>query len=158
MVDENYVRYKGRFKKKAPSRADHLKEFQFKKGESGNPKNRKMSENSLANLRPMPPWEPGQTGNPEGRPVGSISLVERLKAYLRRHPEEVEAIVVSLVKQGKIGNITATKELLDRVDGKVVERHLIEGEHPITIQFVPAAQSVIGTKPVPELTEGEPDL
>ena len=112
-MDSRYVRYKDRYDKKAPSRAEHLEKFQ---------------------------WKKGQSGNPEGRPTGGISLVERLKAYLRRNPGEAEAIIVALVKEGRLGNIIATKELLDRIDGKVVETHKIEGEMPIKILFVPAQQ------------------
>ena len=125
-MNEHYVNYKGRYKKKAPSRADHLKPYR---------------------------WKKGQSGNPEGRPTGSISIVERLKAYLRRHPEEIEAIVLALVKEGRLGNLAATKEMLDRIDGKVVDTHKIEGEVPITIQFVPAEQ--ILSVPAPTLQEGE---
>jgi hypothetical protein len=113
MVDERYVRYQGKYKKKNPNRAKHLEQYK---------------------------WKPGQSGNPEGRPTGSISLVEKLKAYLRRHPEEALAIVIKLVEQGKQGNIVATKELLDRIDGKVAERHRIEGEMPVKLLFVPAQE------------------
>ncbi len=147
-MDKNYVKYKNRYKKKAPSRAEHLKEFQFEKGKSGNPRN-------WGNLRPMPPWEKGQSGNPLGRPVGTVSLVERLKAYLRRHPEEVEAVVESLVKQGETGNIVAIKELLDRIDGKVAETHRIEGKIPIKLIFVPALVLLQPKEKQGEIIEGE---
>jgi len=110
---KNYVKYKDHFKEKSPQRAEHLKPFW---------------------------WKPGESGNKEGRPTGSISIVEQLKAYLRRHPEAIEDIVVALVKEGKLGNLVATKEMLDRIDGKVVEKHQIEGELPVRIQFVPAQQ------------------
>lgn len=121
-MDKNYVNYKNRYKKKAPRRAEHLEQYR---------------------------WKKGQSGNPDGRPTGSISLVEQLKAYLRRHPEDIQAIVLALIQQGKIGNMVATKEMLDRIDGKVADRHLIEGDLPITVQFVPAEQ-ILGH------SEGEP--
>ena len=113
MVDRNYVRYKNAYKKKAPTRAEHLKKFQ---------------------------WVPGESGNPEGRPTGSISLVESLKALLRRNPEALEEIVKSLIVEGMLGNMVATKEMLERIDGKVAETHRIEGEMPVKLIFVPAGE------------------
>ena len=103
MVDANYVRYKNKFKKKSPGRVEHLKKYQ---------------------------WKPGESGNKNGRPTGSISLVERLKAYLRRHPEDMEALVVAIVQLGKDPNasqLSAIDKIIDRVDGKVAETHKIEG-------------------------------
>ena len=125
-----------------------MKEFQFKKGKSGNPAN-------WGNLRPMPPWEKGQSGNPKGRPVGSVSLVESLKAYLRRHPEDIDAVIESLVKQGKVGNMVATKEMLDRIDGKVAETHKIEGGLPITLVFMPAHEFLARNEEQEKFIEGE---
>jgi len=109
----NYSKYQPAPHGASTSRADHLKKYR---------------------------WPKGTSGNPDGRPTGSISLVEQLKVYLRQHPEDVEAIVVALIKQGKLGNTVATKEMLDRIDGKVAETHKIEGELPITLLFVPAEQ------------------
>ena len=118
---------------KSPQRGEHLKPFR---------------------------WKKGQTGNPEGRPTGSISVVESLKAYLRRHPDELEQIVISLVKEGRLGNMVATKEIIDRVDGRVVETHKITGNLPVILQFVPASeilkqQSQLEEEPPLQLVEGE---
>lgn len=140
-MDKNYVKYKDHYKVKDPHRGAHLDKWKWKKGETGNP----LLPDDHPKKRPLnkgmkPPWKPGESGNPKGRPVGSISLVERLKAYLRRHPDELERIVVALVAEGKLGNIVATKEMLDRLDGKVAERHRIEGELPIRLIFVPAQE------------------
>jgi len=115
-MDERYVRYQGRYKKKSPARGEHLKQYQ---------------------------WKPGQSGNPSGRPNGSVSLAEQLKAALRRQPELAESIVRALVTEAITGNMMAIKEAFDRVDGKATETHKIEGELPIRIELVPAA-SVLG--------------
>ena len=112
-MDKNYVKYKDYYKKKNPNRSTHLEKYK---------------------------WKPGQSGNPEGRPTGSISLTETLKAMLRRNPEALEEIVIALINEGRMGNMVATKEMLDRVDGKVAETHKIEGELPVKLLFVPATE------------------
>lgn len=130
-MDKNYVKYQNRYKNipEGSQRGAHLKKYQ---------------------------WKPGESGNKDGRPTGSISLVESLKAYLRRNPEKLEEIVIALVREGRLGNIVATKEMLDRIDGKVAERHRIEGELPIRLIFVPAEQILeLEAKQPLEITEGE---
>ena len=94
---------------------------------------------------------PGQSGHPEGRPPDSVSLVTVLKRILRENPKDGEAIIQSLIKEGKTGNLGAQKELLDRIDGKVAERHIIE-EIPIKLIFVPADQ-IETRKELPSATE-----
>ena len=86
-------------------------------------------------------FTPGTIANPGGRPKDSVSLVQKLRNYLAEHPEEANKVIESLVKQGKLGNIIATKEMLDRIDGKVPETRRIEaGELPIRIVFIPATR------------------
>ena len=97
---------------------------------------------------------PGQSGNPRawgcGRKPGAVSLVTLLRNYLNKHPDEARAIVESLVKEGKLGNVVATKEIFERIDGKVVETHKIEGELPIRLVFVPAQVELDRRKELPE--------
>ena len=81
---------------------------------------------------------PGYTGNPNGSQGKAISLVGILRKQLTEHPEDAKAIVASLIAMGKTRELGAIKELLDRIDGKVAERHRIEGELPIRLVFVPA--------------------
>ena len=128
-MDENYVRYQNRYKKKNPDskRGAHLKKFQWKKGESG---------------------------NKDGRTTGSISITETLKKFLRRNPEALEDIVIALIEEGRLGNMVATKEMLDRVDGKVAETHRIEGELPVKLLFVPATE-LLNPAQNPKIVEGE---
>ena len=62
--------------------------------------------------------------------------------YLRRHPEELQNIIKSLVKEGIRGNIIAIKETFDRVDGKVAETHRMEGSLPVVLNFMPAEKLI----------------
>jgi hypothetical protein len=110
-------------------------------------------------------WEPGQSGNPTGIREPKLSLSNELKKHLRRHPEDVRAILLALIAQAKRGNMVATKEILDRIDGKVAEKHQIEGEMPIKLLFVPATTLLdkpdsdmtieLESKDIRELPEGE---
>lgn len=82
----------------------------------------------------------GHSGNPGGMPGRTVSLVALLRKRLVEYPEDAQAIVDSLVKMGKTRELGAIKELLDRVDGKVAERHKIDMEMPIKLVFVPAKE------------------
>ena len=98
----------------------------------------------------------GHSGNPAGMPPGTPSLVRLLKKRLENHPEDADAIVNALVKLGKTGDMRAIEQLIDRIDGKVIETHKIEGEMPVTIMFVPA-QRLIESKPVPQIEDKRED-
>lgn len=91
-------------------------------------------------------WKPGQSGNPKGRPVNPLSLTSLLNKKLQEHPELADAIVNALIALGKGKDMRAIEMTFDRVDGKVVERHQIEGDFPVRIQFVPA-QQLLDKKP-----------
>ena len=90
--------------------------------------------------RGNPGWVKGQSGNPNGRPKGTLSLVSLLKQQLLDNPGEAKEIVKAFVEQGKVGDMRAIEELLNRIDGKVIERHKLEAEIPITLLFQPASQ------------------
>lgn len=81
---------------------------------------------------------PGYSGNPGGKPIGTLSLVGILRKQLTEHPEDAQAIVTALITMGKTRELGAIKELLDRIDGKVAERHKIDMEMPVKLVFVPA--------------------
>lgn len=87
----------------------------------------KKHRGNPANL--MPPWKPGQSGNPGGRPKGSISKYynlileeidpktkkERAEKLARKHIEEAEA------------NPSFANIVLDRTEGKVVQGIEVSG-------------------------------
>ena len=67
-------------------------------------------------------FQPGKSGNPNGRPKGSISLVERLKKRLREHPEQIDTILDALFEQAINGSSKHLEIILDRIDGKVADK------------------------------------
>lgn len=91
-------------------------------------------EISNANLIPV---KPGEIRNPSGRPKDKKYISEALKELLAKEPELLREVVLAIVKQAKIGNVQAFKELTDRTEGKVADK--IEGtENPVTIILKPA--------------------
>ncbi len=98
-------------------------------------------------------WKKGQSGNPKGRPPTKISITAIVNDILSKRPEDAEAIAEALIRLAKKANLSAIESVMNRVDGKVSETHEIRGELPINIRFVPA-EMVLGKKTV-EIVEGE---
>lgn len=74
-------------------------------------------------------WKKGQSGNPGGRPKGE-SITAALRAALQREHNGrtiAELIAERLVREALSGKFPFAKEVLDRTDGKVAERHEISG-------------------------------
>lgn len=92
-------------------------------------------------------WKKGQSGNPKGRPINPLSLTALLNKKLSENPEDAEAIVNALIALGKGKDMRAIEMSFERIDGKVIERHEISGEMPVRIVFVPAEQ-LLARKPV----------
>jgi Family of unknown function (DUF5681) len=87
---------------------------------SGN--NGKNRERSLANLKP---FQPGQSGNPLGRPVRK-PLITALEKYLSRpvpgdkqHRTFLEKLVEETVKRAIKKSDVLVREIFERVEGKV---------------------------------------
>ena len=107
------------------------------------------------NLRPAPRWQPGQSGNPKGRPPGSQSITTHLKALLERSiaaPRSEfldkserkitgsQLIALKLLTKAAAGDLQAIRETLDRLEGK--PREIVEQFTPtipdwITDRFRP---------------------
>ncbi|AGH98885.1 DUF5681 domain-containing protein [Micavibrio aeruginosavorus] len=84
----------------------------------------------------LTPWQAGQSGNPAGKPKGSLNRSTILKRYLalslRDNPSDIpfelegkitveEAIALALIKKALSGDISAIKEIQDTVHGKLTE-------------------------------------
>lgn len=89
---------------------------------SGSPKN---SEATVAKEDNLTPFQPGQSGNPKGRPKGSRNLSAILKDMLDQDVEEdgqlvkfSDAIVKRLIQKANKGDIKAIQEIFDRTEGK----------------------------------------
>ena len=70
-------------------------------------------------------WKPGQSGNPKGRPVGSVSLTAALKRELQEHPENIDSIVAKWIEGAKEGDSKARDTIIDRIEGKIPDEKII---------------------------------
>lgn len=71
---------------------------------------------------------PGQASpNPSGRPPVKVSLVKLLQDRLLKNENALGIIDALIDKCIKERDVQAIKEVLDRIDGKVADRHLIQG-------------------------------
>ncbi len=94
-------------------------------------------------------WNPGQSGNPKGRPAQFECLTSLLreemeqpvpqgmlrKLYLKKGATWRDAVVRSLLLQSAKGNTAAIRELLERLDGKVMTPVSGTGGGPIPLEI-----------------------
>jgi uncharacterized protein DUF5681 len=94
-------------------------------------KQRKNSEGKAKRLANLKPFKKGESGNPAGRPEGSLNRSTTLKKWLYgdasfTNPLTLQKalgtvedqIALALLKRATAGNIAAIKEVLDSVYGK----------------------------------------
>ena len=72
-----------------------------------------MNENSLANLQP--PWQPGQSGNPRGRPAAGASVIEWMNLMAEWPEEKIEAMAED--PQAPANKRIAARRLLAAITG-----------------------------------------
>ncbi len=72
-------------------------------------------------LKPIP-WKPGQSGNPAGRPKNK-PITAALKDLLDKNDgEAIKALASVALKNALKGDFRYAKEILDRIDGKVMDQ------------------------------------
>jgi hypothetical protein len=82
-------------------------------------------------------WKPGQSGNPKGRPK-SKPITAALKALLDKDDgKALKALAAVAVREALSGNFRYAKEILERIDGKVVEP--IDLKADVNVQELPGA-------------------
>ena len=62
-------------------------------------------------------FKKGQSGNPNGRPKGSISLLSMIKRELEDNPKMARRIVLAYLADAE-GDGVNRRDLIDRTDGK----------------------------------------
>jgi hypothetical protein len=96
----------------------------------------------LANLKP--PWQPGESGNPDGLPPGTVSLTRLLRTKLEEIPsgEErrtfAELLVDATVRDALKGDAAARKLVWEAIEGTA--RQHIELDAKLDATVGPAAE------------------
>ena len=65
----------------------------------------------MTKKRPPNQWQPGQTGNPKGRPPGQSEITKLRKSIMSDAPD----ILAGLVTAAKAGDVQAARLILERV-------------------------------------------
>jgi hypothetical protein len=87
-------------------------------------------------------WQPGESGNPNGRPKKGYSISEMMKEMLGNKPDVKESIGSVIVAKAMEGDMQAIKLVWEYMDGKPKQAIVGGGEddepiqHSMTIKFV----------------------
>ena len=85
------------------------------------------------------PWQPGQSGNPGGRPKGYIPFATVLRRQLaktdRRDKTQLEKVADKVIQMALKGDMDAVRWIADRTDGKVAQQMNVTSEQ--TVHVVP---------------------
>lgn len=82
-----------------------------------------MSTVKTANKQTKPnQFQPGQSGNPAGRPKGSRGKATQLAEWLIDN--DAEAIITKVINEAKNGDMSAAKILIDRILPPRRDRHV----------------------------------
>jgi hypothetical protein len=65
---------------------------------------------------------PGKSGNPKGRPLGSFSIMSRIKQHFEENPEKFDTYVQEILNDPKM-----RKVILEQIEGKPKERIEMKG-------------------------------
>jgi hypothetical protein len=67
----------------------------------------------VANFR----WKKGVSGNPSGKPKGTVSLSAAVQRMLRKDPKLVDDIAKTIINAAIAGDLGAARLLFERLDG-----------------------------------------
>ena len=78
-----------------------------------------------------PPWKPGQSGNPAGKPKGTRNRATIYSYWLEQINKdgvtEADSIVVAMIEKAKQGDVAAAKEAMDSGFGKIADKQELTG-------------------------------
>ena len=101
--------------------------------------------NRIDNIPPEKRWQPGQSGNPNGRPKNSVTTLLK-----NTDGKTTRKIAKQLTDQAVDGDLKAIDMFIDRTDGKVIQQtdHTFNGEGLSDLLL-----KLRGYKQLPEHTE-----
>lgn len=81
---------------------------------------RKTSAKQKRGLKP--PWKKGQSGNPAGKPTGTVSYTTALRKLLKENPKLIEQGAKAMARGVNRGSVGMTSLVLERIDGPVKKK------------------------------------
>jgi len=96
----------------------------------------------------LTPWQPGESGNPAGRPPNKASITYQIKKLLEAG-EGIKAreLAETAVNAAKAGSFPHFKEVIDRTDGKLGDVALLQDNRQfIMVTSEEAKQLLPGVK------------
>ncbi len=96
--------------------------------ESSGANTKKKHHGNPQNL--MPPWKPGQSGNPLGRPKGKSITKIMFEVLAELDPETKRLVAEKAARayiEQSLTNSSFANIVLDRTEGSVVQQHEISG-------------------------------
>lgn len=81
-------------------------------------------------------FQPGQSGNPGGRPKAAKLFRDALLVELKRadnNVERIQRVAEKLVLNAMGGDTAAIREIADRIDGKVPQAVIGDEDNPISL-------------------------
>lgn len=87
-------------------------------------------------------FQPGQSGNPGGRPKGAVSITSRIKRILRENEDKADELATALIDLAIAGNPAAMREVMGRHDGPLATN--INVSQLSTEQLLAALEVVAG--------------
>lgn len=85
-------------------------------------------------------FQPGQSGNPKGRPKKGQAMSDQLRTVLNKKNKDgtpnKRAIAEKLVELATEGHVEAMKVVFERIDGKVPQTNVFEGSEDAPMRVV----------------------
>ncbi len=84
---------------------------------------------------------PGFSGNPSGRPQGTLSVTQEIKTKLQEIPEGykqtyLELMVNNMLSRAVEGDVSIIKEIWHYIDGLPVDRKEVQGNRNLLFRVV----------------------
>jgi hypothetical protein len=90
-------------------------------------------------------FQKGKSGNPGGKAKGTVSLTATLRRMLEEPLEyqpdkadmtRAEAVCYAMIREAIKGKHLAQREIFDRIEGKPLQRHEVDGEEAPVLHIV----------------------
>ncbi len=79
------------------------------------------------NRQPDGTFGPGNNANPNGRPPKELAISDTIRAMMNEKPEIKRALSTKLIEMALKGDLAAIREVMDRIEGKPVQRTEVGG-------------------------------